>query len=48
MTKNEILKRIDELETKKFYLAMEDHWTARDFAKNDEYFNEIQKLKAML
>ena len=48
MTKNEIIERIDKLETARFYLAMQDRWGAREFEKDNELYAEIQKLKAML
>ena len=48
MTRTEILNKIDELETARFYLAMKDHWNREDFARDNELFNEIRALKEML
>lgn len=48
MTRTEILNKIDELETARFYLAMKDHWNREDFARDNELFKEIMTLKEML
>lgn len=48
MTRNEILTKIDELETKAFYLNMKDRWTREDYRTMDKYNNEIHKLKKEL
>ena len=48
MTRNEILTKIDELETKAFYLNMKDRWTREDHKTMRNYDNEIRKLKKEL
>jgi hypothetical protein len=48
MTRTEILNKIDELETARFYLAMKDHWTREDFARDTEHHTEMRALKEML
>lgn len=48
MMKNEIEKRIDELEKARFYLAMKDRWDSRDYAMDREWFNELLALKKEL
>ena len=45
MTKEEMLKRMDEIETRRFYLAMKDRWSREDFATDDKWFNEWLTLK---
>ena len=47
-TREEITKRIEELETKKFYLAMKDRWNDRDFETDRNYRIEIAKLEKEL
>ena len=42
------LTAIEELELKKFYLSMKDHWSYEDYEQDRKWFEEIQKLKAEL
>lgn len=48
MTREEIKKRIESLEEKRFYLAMKDMWNKEDYRKNDEWYAEIIELKKLL
>lgn len=48
MEKEEILKLIDELEDKRFYLDMKDHWERKDYDLMDQYDKEIHILKERL
>lgn len=48
MTREEITKRIDKLETRRFYLAMKDMWNNSDYALEDKLCREIRALKAQL
>ena len=48
MTKQEIEKRIEDLEERRFALAMCDRWTQEDYDLNDRLLEEIKKLKAEL
>jgi len=45
MTREEMIKRLDELETNLFILNMVDHWTAADFRLADEIEKEIKEIK---
>lgn len=47
-TREEITKRIDELETRAFYLDMKDRWNRQDYQRMDEYRREIRELKREL
>lgn len=44
MTKEEILKEIDKLEDKKFFLDMKDVWENKDYDLMDEYDKQIYIL----
>ena len=48
MTKEEIIKRMEEIERDRFFLAMADHWTRADFDRDDKLFKEWLKLKNQL
>ena len=48
MTIKEMKERIAKLEKERFYLDMKDHWTRRDFDKDDELLGEIKNLKKMI
>lgn len=43
-----ILKEIETLENKKFFLAMNDHWSFEDYQYNDELNQQIKKLREKL
>jgi ribosomal protein L29 len=45
MTKKEIIKKIEELENKVFYLKMKDRWTGRDYFTMDRLQGEIKELR---
>ena len=48
MTRKEIEKRIDEIKTNRFYLAMKDRWSAEDFEHDRKLVNELIELKNKL
>ena len=48
MSVQEIKNRIDELETKQFYLNMKDRWSGMDYTLDTRYTNEIRNLKKLL
>ena len=48
MTKQEIEKQIEELEDRKFYLAMKDRWNREDYKKNDDFNKQLRELKEEL
>jgi hypothetical protein len=47
-TREEITKRIDELETRACYLDMQDRWNRQDYQRMDEYRRGIRELKREL
>lgn len=48
MTRQEIEKRIEDLEDRRFALAMCDRWTQADYELDDRLTEEIRTLKAQL
>ena len=48
MTKEEIIKEIDRLESIKFLLDMKDHWEPSDYGASSSYNNRIKELKKQL
>ena len=48
MTKNEIIKRIEELKDNIFYLNMKDRWTFEDNRKMSGYHRELTHLENQL
>ena len=48
MTKQEIEKQIEELEDRKFYLAMKDRWNREDYKRNDDLNKQLRELKEEL
>lgn len=38
-------EKIRELENKRFFLAMKDNWTTKDFDRDEELRREIEELK---
>lgn len=48
MTREEINKRMEELENARFFLAMKDRWDRRDYEADDKMFRELLELKEQL
>lgn len=48
MTNTEIMSRIEELETRRFYLSMKDHWSAANFETDRKMWMEILSLQKEL
>lgn len=48
MAREEIIKKIDNLETERFYLKMKDHWSSNDFEYDRELYYQIRELKKTL
>lgn len=48
MTRQEIEKQIEELENRKFYLAMKDRWNREDYKRNDDLNKQLRELKEEL
>ena len=48
MTRQEIEKQIEELEDRKFCLAMKDRWNREDYKRNDDLNKQLRELKEEL
>ena len=48
MARAEIIKRLEEIERDRFWLAMEDRWTDGMRNRDRELVNEENRLKRML
>lgn len=48
MTMFQLYEKIEQLKKQKFYLAMKDHWSNRDFVEDSRLFNEINRLEKEL
>ena len=48
MTRQEIAKRIEDLENRRFALAMCDRWTQEDYDLDDRLSEEIRTLEEQL
>ena len=48
MTKNEIIEKIDNVKTSRFYLSMKDRWTDKDFEQMRKYNDELWRLERQL
>ena len=48
MTNEEMSKRIEELESKRFYLSMKDRWSSADFELDRKWWTEILDLEKKL
>ena len=48
MTLAELNEELDKLETEKFFLAMKDYWTQRDFAQDIEFDRNIRRVKELI
>lgn len=48
MTREEIKKKIEEIENKEFYLQMKDRWNGNDFATSRKHREEIRELENLL
>lgn len=48
MTRQEIMDRIEEIENRRFYIAMIDRWTQEDYNRDTELLNEERELQRML
>jgi DNA-binding transcriptional regulator GbsR (MarR family) len=48
MTREEMLKKVEELKRRKFFLAMKDHWTVEDSFCDDRLTREIRELNEAL
>ena len=48
MAREEITRKIEEIETRRFYLAMKDRWTREDFRIDSELSKEYVNLKKEL
>ena len=48
MTKQEIIKKLEELDREQFLLMMKDHWDRRDFDEDTRLSREMAELRKML
>lgn len=48
MTRQEIEKKIETLEKRRFFLNMKDGWNYNDFQLDDKLKKEIEELEKML
>lgn len=48
MTPEEIKTRIAELEDRRFFLNMSDHWSSDDYRLDREWWSEILELRKQL
>ena len=48
MTKNEIIEKIDNVKTSRFYLSMKNRWTDKDFEQMRKYNDELWRLDRQL
>ena len=48
MSKNEIIERINKIETSRFYLSMKDRWNSEDYAWDRAMVKELVSLKKSL
>lgn len=47
-TREEITRRIEQVENNAFYLNMKDRWTRQDFQRMRDYDNELRELRREL
>lgn len=47
-TREEITRRIEQVENNAFYLNMKDRWTRQDFQTMRDYDSELRELKREL
>ena len=48
MTKEQILKEIDDIDYRRWILSMKDRWNRDDYEWDNEQFNRIIELQRML
>ena len=48
MAREEIIKKIDNLETERFYLKMKDYWSSNDCDHDRQLYYQIRELKKAL
>lgn len=48
MTKAEILKKIEEVQDKRFIHSMKSRWSEQDFQEDNKMYWELKELRAML
>ena len=44
MTREEAMAKAIEIKNNRFFLAMKDYWTARDYQQDDKWCKELDKL----
>lgn len=48
MSREEILKQIEDIERREFFLQMKDRWSQEDYKLSDKHYEEIRELKKKL
>ena len=48
MSREEILKQIEDIEKREFFLQMKDRWSQEDYKLSDKHHEEIRELKKKL
>ena len=48
MSREEILKQIEDIEEREFFLQMKDRWSQEDYRLSDKHHEEIRELKKKL
>ncbi len=48
MSREEILKQIEDIERREFFLQMKDRWSQEDYKLSDKHHEEIRELKKKL
>lgn len=48
MTKEVLMEKLEELESKRFMLAMKDRWNSEDYATDRHWAQEERELRAQL
>lgn len=48
MTREEIKGKIEEIERRRFFLAMKDMWNREDFERDRKWYNEVRELEKEL
>ena len=44
MTREEAMAKAIEIKNNRFFLAMKDYWTTRDYQQDDKWCKELDKL----
>ena len=48
MTRQELMDRIEKINTLRFYLSMKDYWDREDYQRDNDFLSELRMLKQLL